>query len=169
MNTKEIKKKAIAIGLGYLLTQSCTYSPETQARWDSMEPNVEALRDFQHLLARFAFAHFKNELDEILVNSAISFCTIVGRKVGHVLSQGTTGTWGVRISELENIKKILMLPDYELHPIGTTIELYGDSVKIINYKIDVNWIVVKYRPTDPEVNEWEACYYYNDLEQLRAL
>lgn len=168
MNTAYIRKRSIAKILGSLLENTCIYSPETKARYDLMEPDFDALRDFRLKLSNLAELHFHNKLDIEDVEEVYNWCYRIGASVGHVLSHGTTGTWGVRLSHLNDIVKALEIPDFDLLPRGSIIDMYGHSVEIVDYyKVSETWIVVKFRNTNEYHHEWEGCVSWKDLNILK--
>lgn len=170
MNTQTVKKTAIAKQLGELLEGTCRYSPETQARFDAMEPDTYALREFMGMLASMASAHFENNLDKEAVQYVIDFCYQVGYRVGHILSQGLTGTWGVRISQLENIKKILDIPDFEMVTTGDLILVlnkYDGEIKQIEINSSCVWVTVKITNEYEYEEEFPMDFSWKNIDKLR--
>jgi hypothetical protein len=164
MNTKQIRKEAIALQLGELFKHTCTYSSDSPARWGLIEPDIYALAQFRQDLAFLAGRHFLDDLNEKNVHQVLDFCNKIGRRCGHVLGDGwTTGTWGVRISALENILKILDLPDLELPKVGTARTVYEVPCKITGYKVTENWLWVTYSPDDPEVYQIEKSISWKEF------
>jgi len=144
MNTQYIKKQAIAKQLGEIMENACKYSPTTPAKYGNIEPDTNALANFILKIAHLTWLHFLDELTEAEVMEAYDFCYKVGYSVGHVLSQGTTGTWGVRLSDLDNILEILRIEDFET--VGyhdTIIVLDKYEMKIDTIKINANWVWVE--------------------------
>jgi hypothetical protein len=167
MNTKQIRKQAIALQLGDLFKGTCQYSPDTPASKGLIEPDIYALSELRHSLVYLASRHFCDDLHENDVLNVVEFCTRVGSRCGHVLSNGwTTGTWGTRISALNDILKVLAIPDGNLAPIGSRKTVYDIPCRITGYKVSSNWLEITYTPLDPEVKPWDACVHFSELEIL---
>lgn len=170
MNTKYIRKQAIALKLGELLAGTCKYSPDTPAAYHSLiEPDHDALSDFQLRIAGMANRHFHDQLYVKEVQMVYDWCYRIGASVGHVLSQGTTGTWGVRMHELRDIIEVLNIPDFELLPIKSIINLYDSPARIMNYGVSENWLIITYKTNEDNEyeNTWDTVVYWKDLEMLR--
>lgn len=168
MDTSYVRKQAIACQLGDLLKSSCQYSPTTPAARGLIEPKWDALYDFQIKLAEMAKLHFQDRLDINLVKKCYDFCWRIGRSVGHVMSDNcTTGTWGVRLQELNNLMDIISIPDFELPKIGTVVEMYGIPSSIVKYEICENWLWVNYKPINEEVNPFPVSISWKELSLWR--
>ena len=173
MNTQYIKKTAIAKALGELLEDTCRYSPETQARFDSIEPDTTALFNFTTMISEMAELHFLNKLEIEDVQFALDFCYKIGVKVGHVFwGNCVTGTWGTRIGKLENIKKIINVGDFDIVGVGDSCLILGKyEAKIEKITIGVNWIWLKVEFTNEyeNVETFEVDYNWNEIENLRIV
>ena len=168
MDTAYVRKQAIACQLGDLLKSSCQYSPTTPAARGLIEPDWDALYDFQIKLSLMAKAHFDDNLTLDHVKRVYDFCWRIGRSVGHVMSDNcTTGTWGVRLSELKNLMDIISIPDFELPKIGTVMEMYGIPSAIVRYEISENWLWVEYKPINKEVNQFPVSISWKELPLWR--
>jgi len=168
MNTQYIRKQAIALKLGELLTGTCKYSPKTPARWGVIEPNVESLEVFQNEIATLARLHFLDALKSDDVQAVIGFCERVARPIGHLMSDGcTTGTWGVRLHELNEIIEVIKLEDFELLPFGTETVTYGIPVKILDYTVTEDWLVVKYEQQGEYEGTFEDCVSWKNINNLK--
>lgn len=165
MNTAHIRKVAISKCLAELMEDSCKFSPDTPARWGVIEPNIPALMQFIDMTGRLVKLHFQNKLTIGDVEDVIEFCKDIARPIGHLMSDGcTTGTWGVRLSDLDNIIEILEIPDFDLLPLKSPYITYGITCKIKEYhSIDTNWIVVRFTPDDNEMQEFEDCVYWKNI------
>lgn len=165
MNTQYVRKIAISKQLGEMMENICKYSPsDTVARGGSIEPDEAALFQFSDEISRFAKLHYKNSLTIRDIGNAIKFY------VGHVFSDGSnTGTWGVRISDLYDLIKILEIPDFELISYESEIMWHGSPIKVISFHPESNWMAVKFQNTssEGEIHEWENCIYWRDLEILK--
>jgi len=173
MNTQYIKKKAIAKALGELLEDTCLYSPDSQSRDDSMEPDVTALSRFSTMISDMAKLHFLNELEIEDVQFALDFCYEIGLKVGHVFwGNCMTGTWGVRIGKLENIKKIINVGDFDIVGVGDAILILDKyDAEIEKITIGVNWVWLKVEFTNEYgyVEKFEIDYNWNKIDDLRKV
>ena len=168
MDTNYVRKQAIALQLGDLLASSCKYSPTTPAARGLIEPDWDALKDFQIKVADMANLHFQDYLKLDDVKKVFDYCYRIGRSVGHVFSDNSwTGTWGVRLQELNNIMDILSIPDFELPKIGTVVEMYGIEVAIMKYEISESWLWVDYKPTNEETNPFPVSISWRELSLWR--
>ena len=143
MNVEMIKKDAISQQLGKLLSGVCKYSPETPAaRGEPIEPDKNALYQFSDEISILAKCHFVNALDIRQIEGLLkNFVYPIAENYGHLRYDGaTTGTWGVRISQLKNIIDILKIPGNLKFPkVGDIITLYTIPSKIKSYEISYNW------------------------------
>ena len=170
MDTKQIKKEAIAKLLGHILTGCCKYSPNDPTAWgDSMEPDIPALGEFVNIVGYMAKCHLEDNLSEFDLNMAEDFVRQVGQRCHHIWSDGTTtGTWGVRLQEIGELREIVNLGEFSLPEIGTEIEMWGYKVMIVKYEVTENWVVVTYHYDNGEygVQEWGDVIYWNKLEKF---
>ena len=169
MNTQHMKKNAIAKQLGEMLTHSCQYSPETPASWGKIEPDTNALAIFQTKISWMAHRHFENILTIQDVEEVYNYCYKIGYSVGHVLSQGTTGSWGVRLSQLNNIIEILQVEDFETVGRGDFIAVLDKyEMKIERVEISANWVWIHGKITNEYgyVEEFPISYNWNDVYKL---
>ena len=169
MNVEMIKKDAISQQLGKLLSGVCKYSPETPAaRGEPIEPNIPALMEFVLEIGSLAKVHFLDALIIEDVKDTLHFCEKVARECGHLRYDGaTTGTWGVRISQLENIIDILKIrDDIEFPKVGDIVTLYTIPSKIKSYEISTTWLFVYLEPLDSEINDYSISYNWKELYKI---
>ena len=169
MNVEMIKKDAISQELGKLLSGVCKYSPDTLAAWENLiEPNIPALMEFVLEIGSLAKVHFLDALLIEDVKDTLHFCEKVARECGHLRYDGaTTGTWGVRISQLRNIIDILKIQDdIEFPKVGDIVTLYTIPSKIKSYEISTTWLFVYLEPLDSEVNEFSISYNWKELYKI---
>jgi hypothetical protein len=168
MDTTRIQKNAISQIIGDLFAGTCLYSPGTQAAYHGpIEPHE--LNTFRGILGRLAENHYKDQLTAADVENAIQYCERTGREYGHVSPSFLTGTWGVRIGALKDILKLLALDWFDLLPLKSTIDLYENKWIIANYSINKTFLAVKLESINPDVNGFEYCLDYNDLETVKFL
>lgn len=169
MNTQHIKKMAIAKQLGEMLEHSCKYSPKTPASWGNVEPDTNALAIFQTKTSWFAYRHFNDILTIQDVLEVYDYCYKIGYSVGHVLSQGTTGTWGVRLSQLNNIMEILQIEDFETVGHGDFITVLNKyQMEIERVEIETSWVWVHGKFTNEYgyVEQFPINYSWKEIGQL---
>jgi len=168
MNTFHVKKEAISKQIGKLLEEVSKYSPDTPARWGLMEPMQSELSEFALKLPNLSWLNFLNELTVEEVKNVYNFCWKVGQQCGHVMSDNcTTGTWGCRISALENIINILNVENFELPTRGDLFTAY--NINAIVEKIEVEyygiWIFIK--PVDENINSFSVTYDWKTIGELK--
>lgn len=144
LNTAWVRQQAGCELLGELFAGTCKYLPHETGAYDSpIEPDQPALIEFRKILAELAGLHSIGELSEEVVRGAKKFVRNTGSKYGHVTSAYTTGTWGVRLSELGTLVELLNVPDYCLPRIGSLIPIYEELWAIKEYRVSTNWLFIK--------------------------
>lgn len=143
LNTKWVRKNAVSEILGDLFTHTCKYSPDTPAAGNSLiEPDVDSLGAFRGMLAHLADLAFNDELTVHNVSALQRYVRTVGYPLGHVTSGYLTGTWGVRFSDLDTLKQALSIPDYDLLPMKTPVQVYGEEWFVYEYRVHTNWLFI---------------------------
>ena len=173
MNVEMIKKDAISQQLGKLLSGVCKYSPETPAaRGEPIEPDKNALYQFADEISRMAKIHFMTKLSIEDIESVLKDLVYpIAENYGHLRYDGaTTGTWGVRISQLKNIIDILKIrDDIEFPKVGDIVTLYTIPSKIKSYEISTTWLFVYLEPLDSEINDYSISYNWEELYKIENI
>jgi len=176
MNTQIVRKIAISKILASLFENTCKYNPEDLARWGKLEPDIKALAEFRIELGILANKHFENVLINDDIQDAIKFVWNVGAQYGHCTSSYTTGTWGVRYSRLQDILKVLAIPNFELINAGEKFTLNGSTFTLLQSNIyplyDIHeytdlWIYIQ-SVEYPDSNPFQSSVDYKDIQILKA-
>lgn len=169
MNTQYIKKMAIAKQLGEMLEHSCKYSPTTPAQHGFIEPDTNALAIFQTKVSWLAYRHFHDLLTRNDVMEVHKYCYNIGYSVGHILSQGRTGTWGVRLAQLENIMAILEIEDFDIAGYGnyvTVLDKYNAEIKSIQIESNWIWMNVEFENEYGHTENFPISYDWKELRKI---
>ena len=169
MNTNYIKKKAIAGLLGELFEWTCHNNPEETAyRSGLMEP--EDLQMFRMYLSILAELHYRNAMTIKDITAIAEYVKTIARKHGHLWNcdQYSSGSWGVRLSEVNKIEDIFDIPnDKVLLDYGDEFFLGVERHTIIDYKIYNTFLSVKLKQVDNESHrEFEIPIEWRELKKL---
>jgi len=164
MNTKQVRDEAVAKFLGTMIYHACKYSnkDKTSRNGGLTEPSHKDRLVFIRRIAKLAQTHSERLLARQDVEVLIKAITTVGEKYGHVFSNGcVTGTWGSRIGDLNDLLKIMDVPDFELHLTGKKIDFWGEIAEIYGYYPQERWLAVKLKLANGSI--LDDCIYYKDL------
>ena len=165
MNTNYIKKQAIAGLLGELFEWTCHGSPEDKIKLGFTEP--EDLHMFRLFLCMLAECHYRNKLRIKDVNSVIEYVMEIGEKHGHIDKRMSTGSWGVRWSQLRRIKDVLDIPDnQELLEYGSKYQLYNETDIIKGYRVYSTFLTLELKQPWNGNHEFEIPIEWSDLHKL---
>lgn len=169
MNTTFIKHKAIARTLGEMFEGTCEYPYTVTDRWDEpIEPGSSDVIEFRELLCRLAELHRMNHLMMTDITYVIAWVEKIGFKYGQISGNYSTGIYGVRLHELENIKKILSIPEFECKRLDyDTLELCGHTYQILEYRVYSTFLGVRLHDVDGIQNDFSITLNWSELDQIR--
>lgn len=165
--TESIKHKALTEIMARLFAGTTVYKDSDIGAYNSViEPDSIALDKFRSMLcimARYIRVENFNGLKHYITNTVSEFVRKTGFNYGHVTGSYLTGTWGVRTSELNDILRVIDLPEI-INLYNRTGIIYDLPVKVISVNVtsySVNYVL---DPIDPSVNQFDYFRTWRDIE-----
>jgi len=167
MNTQLLKQRAIAKVLALMFEHTCMYGVSATSRWDTaMEPDEEAVYGFRNMLAELANEHHRGLLTKRSLKDCKEWVRQIGFEYGHVTGSYTTGVWGVRYNQFDELMTILDIPDGALLKVGTFLCMLDRRYNITEYRISAYGLSVYIEPQTPGEYPWSFPLGWHDIKDV---
>lgn len=164
--TLYVKKEGSKELLSDMFKHSITYDNSDTGAYNSIiEPDIDALIVFQHSLCdlgnKIRTTSFNQAIDYIQYN-LIPFVRAVGMHYDHITDRYTTGTWGVRYHQLQDMLDLLNIVDIPFCT-GKIINWYDTTWKIKSFTVTSYDLWLDLEPVERNVNGFKANLSWKNL------